>query len=89
EAFIDRLAHASLVDGVRLSGAKKIYFRHNDLIHLEALLQKSKASRKMIITESLFSMDGDRAPLHELQELSQKYDALFYVDDAHALGLYG
>lgn len=89
DAFIDRLGHASLVDGVRLSGAQKKYFHHNDLEHLEGLLAKSKASRKIIITESLFSMDGDFAPLTELGQLAGKYSALLYVDDAHAIGVYG
>lgn len=89
DAFIDRLSHASLVDGVRLSGAQKKYFHHNDLTHLETLLAQSKAVRKIIITESLFSMDGDFSPLADLSQLAKKYNALFYVDDAHAIGVYG
>ncbi|MBV6494232.1 MAG: 8-amino-7-oxononanoate synthase [Turneriella sp.] len=89
EVFIDRLAHASLVDGVRLSGAHKTYFRHNDIRHLEELLKKSKTTKKLIITESIFSMDGDLAPLEEISTLAKKYGALTYVDDAHALGVYG
>jgi len=89
DVFIDRLAHASLVDGVRLSGARKIYFRHNDLEHLESLLAKSRAAKKIIVTESLFSMDGDRAPLAEIAALKEKYRALLYADDAHAIGVYG
>lgn len=88
-AFIDRLAHASLVDGVRLSGARKVYFKHNDLEHLAAQLAKHRTSKKIIIGESLFSMDGDFAPLSELGALAKAYDALLYIDDAHALGVYG
>lgn len=88
-AFADRLSHASLVDGVRLSGARKVYFKHNDMNHLEDLLKKSTEKRRMIITESLFSMDGDVAPMPDLLELSKKYSALLYVDDAHALGVCG
>lgn len=89
DVFIDRLSHASLVDGVRLSGARKIYFRHNDLEHLESLLAKSRAAKKIIVTESLFSMDGDVSPLADMAVLKEKYRALLYVDDAHAVGVYG
>ena len=88
-AFADRLSHASLMDGIRLSGARKVYFHHNDLNHLEELLKKAPEKRRMIITESLFSMDGDFAPVADLVQLAQKYSALLYVDDAHALGVYG
>ncbi len=88
-AFIDRLAHASLVDGVRLSGAQKIYFRHNDMQHLREQLVKSSAKKRIIVTESVFSMDGDEAPLGELVRLAQEYDALLYIDDAHATGVFG
>ena len=87
-AFIDRLAHASLVDGVRLSGAKKVYYRHNDMQHLAELLEKHQAAKRIIITESLFSMDGDFAPMGELVNLKNQYDALLYVDDAHGIGVY-
>ncbi len=89
DCFVDRLAHASLLDGIRLSGARKVYFRHNDAAHLEEQLAKSTAKKKIIITESLFSMDGDRAPLAEIAALKEKYRALLYVDDAHAIGVYG
>lgn len=88
-AFIDRLAHASLVDGVRLSGAEKIYFRHNDTEHLRQLLGKCRAKRRIVITESIFSMDGDRAPLAELVQIAQDFGALLYIDDAHATGVFG
>ncbi|AFM14334.1 aminotransferase class I/II-fold pyridoxal phosphate-dependent enzyme [Turneriella parva] len=88
-AFIDRLAHASLVDGVRLSGAQKVYFRHNDMQHLGELLAKHRATKAIIITESLFSMDGDMAPAGALIDLKTKFDALLYIDDAHGIGVYG
>jgi len=88
-AFIDRLAHASLVDGVRLSGAQKIYFRHNDTEHLRELLLKRPAKKRIIISESVFSMEGDRAPLGELVRLAREFDALLYIDDAHATGVFG
>lgn len=88
-AFADRLCHASLLDGVRLSGARKVYFQHNDLNHLESLLRKAPEKRRIIISESLFSMDGDFAPVTELCELADRYGALLYIDDAHALGVYG
>lgn len=97
---IDKLVHASIVDGARLSGAKLRVFSHNDLSELEDILQwassvqspKSKAqnqSRVLIVTESVFSMDGDCAPLREIVELKNKYGAWLMVDEAHATGLYG
>lgn len=88
-AFVDRLAHASLLDGIRLSGAKKVYFRHNDMAHLEELLERHKTAKSIIITESLFSMDGDFAPMDALADLKERHGALLYIDDAHAIGLYG
>ncbi len=88
-AFIDRRSHASLVDGVRLSGADKVYFRHNDMAHLRELLAKSKAKKRIIISESVFSMDGDEAPMGECLRLAQEFDALLYIDDAHATGVLG
>lgn len=88
-AFTDRLCHASLLDGVRLSGARKVYFRHNDLSHLEELMSKATEKKRIIIVESLYSMDGDFAPLPALFDLAQRHGALLYVDDAHALGVWG
>jgi 8-amino-7-oxononanoate synthase len=88
-AFVDRLAHASLLDGIRLSGAKKVYYRHNDMAHLEELLERHKPTKSIIITESLFSMDGDFAPMDGLAELKERHRALLYIDDAHTIGLYG
>lgn len=89
--FSDRLNHASIVDGIRLSGAQFFRFRHNDLDHLETLLKRERKRFKkaFIITESLFSMDGDMASLKEMVELKERYDALFMLDEAHAVGVIG
>jgi len=90
----DKYSHRSLLEGVRLSGAKHSRFKHNSLEHLESLLLKASKPRApgqniFIITESVFSMDGDLAPLREIVFLSKKYDALLIVDEAHAIGVYG
>ena len=85
----DELNHASIIDGCRLSSAKTFVYAHKDISHIEALLQKETAKRKIIITDSIFSMDGDIAPLVELYVLCRNYDALLYVDDAHATGVIG
>ncbi len=88
--FSDRLNHASIVDGIRLSGAGHHRYRHNDMGHLEALLRKTRVSgTRFIITESLFSMDGDMAPLPEIAELKERYGAVLVVDEAHSGGVYG
>ncbi|MEX0725420.1 MAG: 8-amino-7-oxononanoate synthase [Planctomycetaceae bacterium] len=93
--FCDRFNHASLVDGCRLSGAKLRIYRHDDLTSLEKELQRALANhddspaRKWIITESVFSMDGDAAPLRELCDLAERFGAEFIVDEAHATGVYG
>jgi 8-amino-7-oxononanoate synthase len=85
--LIDELAHSSLWTGARLSRATVHAFRHNDAEHVKALLgeHRAKHSRTLIVTEGVFSMDGDRAPLDELMELSDKHDAWLMVDDAHDL----
>ncbi len=93
----DKLVHACIVDAARLSGAKLEIFAHNDLNELERVLKladsKSRltphASRTLIVTESVFSMDGDIAPLREIVALKEKYGAWLMVDEAHATGLYG
>lgn len=89
--ILDKLAHASLIDGARLSGATVRTFPHNDMARLEALLQKvsSGKTRVLIVTESIFSMDGDTSLLHELVELKDRYGTWLLVDEAHATGLYG
>ena len=86
--FSDALNHASLIDGIRLSQSPYHIFRHNDLNHLEDLLKQTK-QKKIIITESIFSMAGDFCPLKELSDLALKYQALLFVDEAHSTGLFG
>ena len=87
----DKLAHACLLDAARLSGAAFHRFRHNDIHDATRLLEKHRTAhrRTVLVTESIFSMDGDRAPLAELMELATRFDALFLVDEAHALGAAG
>lgn len=88
----DQLCHNSILTGCLASKAGFYRFRHNDLDHLESFLQRKSeknSSEIWIVTESLFSMDGDRAPLDEIIQLAKKYGAKLYVDDAHAFGLYG
>jgi 5-aminolevulinate synthase len=86
----DEKNHASMIAGIRGSGAEKRIFRHNDLGHLEALLQQTERSRaKVIAFESLYSMDGDIAPIGRICDLADKYNALTYLDEVHAVGLYG
>ncbi|HZJ24721.1 MAG TPA: glycine C-acetyltransferase [Anaerolineales bacterium] len=89
--FSDRLNHASIIDGSRLSGAKIVPYEHNDAGALEDAIKDnaSKFRRALIITDGVFSMDGDIAPLPALVEVAKKYDILFMVDDAHGEGVLG
>lgn len=89
--FADRLAHASIMDGARLSGAHLHRFRHNEVEHLETLLKEGSArhGRRLIVTESVFSMDGDLAPLPDMVALADRYGAMLMTDEAHATGLFG
>ncbi|MER6046317.1 5-aminolevulinate synthase [Streptomyces sp. NPDC020883] len=88
--FSDELNHASLIDGIRHSGAEKRVFRHNDTAHLSELLAASESHRpKLIVVESVYSMSGDIAPLAEIAELARRHRATTYLDEVHAVGLYG
>ncbi|TGL22256.1 8-amino-7-oxononanoate synthase [Leptospira levettii] len=93
--FTDRLNHASILDGIRISGAKKKYYNHLDLQHLQMLLDKANAEdpdqkyKRIVVTESLFSMDGDSPNFPKLLTLKKQYGFVLVVDEAHALGVYG
>ncbi len=89
--FSDKLNHASIIDGMRLGAAKFFRYLHNDMERLEALLEKERHNFKnaVIVTESIFSMDGDCADLAKLVELKEKFDCILVVDEAHAFGVFG
>jgi 8-amino-7-oxononanoate synthase len=87
--YADRLAHASIIDAAVLSRARLVRFHHNDVEHLAALLRESTSGRRIIVTESVFSMDGDLAPLRQIADLAAQHDAMLLVDEAHALGILG
>ena len=89
--FSDALNHASIIDGIRLSGARKVIYSHTDLAFLEKSLEqhRDQPGSRIIVSESVFSMDGDLAPLQDLMELARRYEAELVVDEAHATGVFG
>lgn len=87
--FADRLVHASLIDGARLSGARLIRYQHNNIENLKTKIQLYKQGQIFIISDGVFSMDGDIAPIPQLSELAQEHDATLLIDDAHGFGVLG
>lgn len=87
--FSDRLNHASIIDGCRLSGARVVVYPHADTAALEASLRSTPARRRLIVTDSIFSMEGDTAPLTNICAIAKRYDAMVMVDEAHATGIVG
>jgi glycine C-acetyltransferase len=87
--FSDEYNHVSIREGMRLSGARRYSYHHRDLDHLEKLLRQSAATSKIIVTDGVFSQDGDIAPIPDLLRLAERWDAMVYVDDAHGTGVLG
>ncbi len=89
--YLDRLSHACLVDGARLSGAGVRVFPHNDVDRLGEILvrERSRFRRVLIVTEGVFSMDGDQAPMGALAEVAERFEAMLMIDEAHGTGVWG
>src|SRR5262249_18319446 len=87
--FSDEYNHISIREGMRLSGARRYSYHHRDLDHLEKLLRRSTATSKIIVTDGVFSQDGDIAPIPDLLRLAERWNAMVYVDDAHGAGVLG
>ena len=86
----DSMNHASIISGIRYARSEKVIFRHNDVAHLEELLKAQPLERhKLVIFESVYSMDGDTSPIAEIAALAKKYNAMTYLDEVHAVGMYG
>jgi 5-aminolevulinate synthase len=88
--FSDALNHNSMIEGIRRSGAERFIFRHNDVSHLEELMSSVAPERpKIVAFESVYSMDGDIAPIAAICDVAEKYGTITYLDEVHAVGLYG
>jgi 7-keto-8-aminopelargonate synthetase-like enzyme len=88
--FSDALNHNSMIEGIRRSGAERFIFRHNDAAHLDELLNSTAPDRpKIVAFESVYSMDGDIAPIAAICDVAEKHGAITYLDEVHAVGLYG
>jgi 8-amino-7-oxononanoate synthase len=87
--FSDEFNHASIIDGCRLSSSKTLVYRHRDMTHLEELMKREDSRKKIVVTDTIFSMDGDIAPLPGISIICRNYDAILYLDEAHATGIIG